>query len=73
MGLFCFQPGVPVSRRLASSRLLQPCSLACYKPPSVTALSSAAASTKQRAGSIPNALPHCAKQKPAEGLPGRGF
>jgi hypothetical protein len=41
---------VPVSRRLASSRLLQPCSLACYKSPSVTTLSSAATTTREKGG-----------------------
>ena len=35
-----------------------PASPACYKPPSVTALSSAAATTKERAGSIPSRETH---------------
>ena len=47
-----------VARGVANSRLLQPCSLTCYKSPSVTALSSAAATAKERAGSIPSRKTH---------------
>jgi hypothetical protein len=42
---------LPWKPKIARTRLLQPC-LLVYKPPFVTALSSAAATTKKRAGSI---------------------
>ena len=41
------------SPRTCQLSLVTARSLACYKPPSVTALSSAAATAKERAGSIP--------------------